>query len=139
METALLKAHCAGCQRNRTAEELVRAVLSLATCIRYKSGQWVNHTVLCTPSSIAAHHARDLRPGDGIKGEQRDSDAEVGGGKKKTTFPRQGGARQYRPLCSKAHAFSSAPGRSRRIASTASMRCPIQRMTGTAIELPRAL
>ena len=32
-----------------------------------------------------------------------------------------------------------APLRSRRIASTATMRCPIQRMTGTAIELPRAL
>jgi hypothetical protein len=64
-----------------------------------------------------------------------------GEGKKKVRCsPRLGGTRQYRPgLCAPAHDTLPVPDPSRRIASTVAMRSPIQRMTGTAIELPRAL
>jgi hypothetical protein len=64
-----------------------------------------------------------------------------GGGRKKAhCSPQLGGARQYRPgLCAPAHDRLPVPDPSRRIASTAAMRSPIQRMTGLAIELPSAL
>ena len=97
------------------------AILSLVTRAGYESGEWVNHAVLYTPSSTAARRAENMCLADGIKGEPRGSDVEVGEGKKKTAFSRQEGARQYRWLCPKAHAFSSAPGWSRRIALTATI------------------
>jgi hypothetical protein len=64
-----------------------------------------------------------------------------GGGRKKAhCSPQLGGARQYRPcLCAPAHDRLPVPDPSRRIASTAAMRSPIQRMTGLAIELPSDL
>jgi hypothetical protein len=64
-----------------------------------------------------------------------------GGGKKKTRCsPQLGGTRLCRPcLCAPAHDMLPVPDPSRRIASTAAMRSPIQRMTGLAIELPSAL
>jgi len=64
-----------------------------------------------------------------------------GEGKKKTRcFPRLGGTRQYRSgLCAPVHETLPVPDPSRRITSTAAIRSPIQRMTGTAIELPSAL
>ena len=64
-----------------------------------------------------------------------------GGGKKKTRCsPQLGGTRPCRPyLCAPAHDMLPVPDPSRRIASTAAMRSPIQRMTGLAIELPSAL
>jgi hypothetical protein len=52
-----------------------------------------------TASASAACHAQNLCPGGGIKGELRGSISESGDGKNKTTFPRQGGTRQYRSLC----------------------------------------
>jgi hypothetical protein len=138
METPLLKARCAGRQRNQDAEVPALTVLSLATRTGHKSGQWVDHTVFAASSS-AARPARGLYPGDGFKGELCGSGAEVGDGKKKATFLREGGTRQYRLLCPEAHASSPTPRPARRIASTAAMRCPIQCMTGLAIELPSAL
>jgi hypothetical protein len=64
-----------------------------------------------------------------------------GGGKKKTRCsPQLGGTRLWCPhLCASAHDMLPVPDPSRRIASTAAMRSPIQRMTGMAIELPSAL
>ena len=62
------------------------------------------------------------------------------GSKKTRCSPQLGGTRLCRPcLCAPAHDMLPVPDPSRRIASTAAMRSPIQRMTGLAIELPSAL
>jgi len=79
----------------------------------------------------------------GRQGRRRDADHPFrsGDGKKKPRLsPREGGTRQCREnLHTRVHPDLPLPCRSRRMASTAAMRSPIQRMTGTAIELPSAL
>jgi hypothetical protein len=100
----------------------------------------VNHTVR-SPSSSLPCHAKNLSLGDGVEGRVARLQLRDGEGKKKARCsPRLGGTRQSRPgFCAPAHDMLPVPDPSRRIASTAAMRSPIQRMTGTAIELPRAL
>jgi len=62
------------------------------------------------------------------------------GKKKARCSPRLGGTSSSRVgFCAPAHDTLPVPAPSWRIASTVAMRSPIQRMTGTAIELPRAL
>jgi hypothetical protein len=92
---SLLKARCTGRQRNQDAEVPALVVLSLATWTRYKSGQWVNRTDLCIPSSSTARHARNLSPGDRIKGELCGSNAEIGEGERKIARLRHGGTRAH--------------------------------------------
>jgi len=66
--------------------------------------------------------------------------AEVGMAKDHTVPSRQGGARHHAQILrAPAHGTLSFSRRLRRTASTAAIRCPSQRMTGTAIELPSAL
>ena len=62
------------------------------------------------------------------------------GSKKTRCSPQLGGACQcHLHVRQMAHRTLPSPCRSRRMASTAAMRSPIHRMTGTAIELPSAL
>ncbi len=78
--------------------------------------------------------------GDGVEGELHGSS--IGSARAKNTclFQRLGDLRQCRlHVRLPAHPPLSLPYRSLRMASTATMRCPIHRMTGTAIELPSAL
>jgi hypothetical protein len=94
------------------------------------------------PLSIVLHTLPCEEPIWGRRNRRRVAQLQRrGGGKKKTCrSPRLGGTRQHRPgLCAPVHETLPVPDPSRRIASTAAIRSPIQRMTGTAIELPSAL
>ncbi|NYF91372.1 single-stranded DNA-binding protein [Tunturiibacter empetritectus] len=82
-----------------TKQQKTFTVLSLATKSGYKdkqTEQWVNHTEWhrIVTFGKSADHAKNLKKGDyvEIEGELRSTefDAEVGEGKKKTTFKRRG-------------------------------------------------
>ena len=100
----------------------------------------MNHTVR-SPSSSATLPCEGPVSGRRSRGRAARLQLRGGEGKKKTRCsPRLGGTRSIVWICARAaHGTLPVPGPSRRIASTAAMRVPIQRMTGTAIELPRAL
>ena len=95
------------------------------------------------PLSIVLHILPCEEPIFGRRNRRRVAQLQLrggGGGKKALCSPRLGGMRQYRPgLCAPAHDALPVLAALRRIASTAAMRSPIQRMTGLAIELPSAL
>jgi len=98
----------------------------------------VNHTFLCFASSSASRHAKGMYWGDGIEGQLpvAQPPRRIGEGKNRPVAAHSlGGARQH---CSCSHLPAHEDLRET-ISWTAAMRCPIQRMTGTAIELPSAL
>jgi hypothetical protein len=76
-----------------------------------------------------------------VEGElQISSSPGIKGSKKTVSAPMLGDTRLCRPdLHRPTHEALPVPDPSRRIASTDAMRSPIQHITGTTIELPRAL
>ena len=125
--------------RDRAATEPFAAARHASGC---KSREWVNHALRWSASS-SPHPAmrRTCVLGDGVEGELHGSSVGSARARRRpASLQRLGGARQCRlHVRVPAHPALSLPCRSRRMASTAAMRCPIQRMTGTAIELPSAL
>ena len=94
----------------------------------------MNHTFQCFASSSASRHAKGMYWGDGIEGQLlslRDGSARA----RIDLSPRT--RWEVRQHCSCSHLPAHEDLRET-ISWTAAMRCPIQRMTGTAIELPRA-
>ncbi len=94
----------------------------------------MNHAFRCFALFPASRHAKGLYRGDGIEGQLhrfRDGSAMAG------MDPRAYSMGSSRQHCSHSHLPAHEDLRET-ISWTAAMRWPIQRMTGTAIELPRA-
>lgn len=120
------------CFATRTAKSSVLSLPPFGT----EQWEWVNRTLQLSALLPVSRWSEGIYRGYAEVEAARPQYREGVGWAKVKVFS-LGQECQYREEAA-GHGSDLAPC-SRRMASTASMRCPIHRMTGTAIELPRAL